>query len=1734
MSAKALLLLLIFVLAKNLSFGQLAFSVKDGNWDDPAVWSGNQVPNASFDVITIRHTVHVRSSAYPSSSPLVIDQAIVGADAFAGYLIIDSGSYLQVNHETGNDLTFSGSPTSGKIDVRGRLTASPGVVFSGNTESNFNYLAGSTYEHQSASAAIPLPTATYTANCTLLINGFTGSGTFSPAWNVPVGNVIYNCPHQGSGSVNFAGFLSHVRGSFDIQNTGTSGIIYFNQTGTSTLSASSAITIEGHLFVTGVSRVFLATTGIVEVYVAGDFTFNPDASSGSSQCVTSGAGTLFINGNTTMRRGSWNFSSGTNGNGTFNLNGSLYSSGAILTETGGGTSQGNLNFNGVSGTQTFDPTGVAATSINVTINNSSGVMVSDDLLLAGTLTLTQGSLILPDISLTLNGPIVQSNGSITTSASPALTIGGSGQLPAGLSIVNGSTFDSFQLNRASTTLVSNSNFTVGTLQLYAGNFTNNGAITIADGGLVDRKATSASATGMLSHAPEAAGGYHVRYTNTVELTTGPELPTNSSALLSFTKSGSDILTLNSDIIIHGDLTVSAGILSDGGTSRSITLLGNFRNDGNSNFSASTFTFGNSYSGTSLSGSTNPTFGNLNFLNNVVISSGFRVDANLTVGPGLVIPARTGTASFGGTTVINNAGTLNLSAVTILANGTVTANNSSFTVAGTFTVSGSGTFVATPGADITFNGNLSVTGTFTSYAKVIFADTTKMTGTGTKTFNDVTITGVLTPNSAYTVTGNLTLNGAGILNAGNSTTTFGGNTILSNTGTGHIIFNNMTIIAGKSITANSDFTITGATLTWNSGNFYSSAETTLGRAGTITLRGTGSIVFSTLTIASETTFTPNAPYAIKGDLNINGVLRAGNNTTVFGGTTSISTTGTPTISFNNLEIGAGDSLTSYPGTITINGNFASEGFFNANGGTVTFAGNTTKNISGTSVTSFNNINVSNGSAATDVSIESNQNLSGVLTLAANAHFDADGFANTSVFTLLSSGDNPTGDACVATLPSGSQVLGNVTVQRYISIEGPNNSRIYRYLSSSVVNARASDLQNEIPITGGFTGTSICSGCGTSPSAFWYDESVTTGGINGGYTPFPAVDNTEVLVPGRGYATFVRGNINPILGAGSARYDLRGPINSGLVNYNVTFTSSGVAANDGWNLIGNPYPSTIDWNATGWTKTNVNGTIYTLDNGVNPSRYATWNGSVGTNGGSRYIAAGQGFFIQTAKSLPSLTSTESTKVAGIQTTYFRLSGPTNALRITLVQGDQRDESIIHFRDSATTAFDVNYDAIKLKNLKNDDSNTPFLNLSTLSPQSSQKLAINSLPVFNCATTVSLDISDVPKGSYELNFSNLESFPEDVGIFLSDNLAVLGMPIDVRQQPKYIFQVTDQSNSYGSGRFEVIFSISPPPSPVTLLALPICPGNDACVTVENTQLGISYFLERKGIQIGQTLYGTGGPLSLTIPKDSLMSGSNLFEVWAQSSACSNSVSAQKDSIQVLDIYPVRQVTSSTECRTGSVTLTAAAIPADGHYNWYDAQNDLEPISGQSTSIFITPVLVKSKTYYVAAVSSQGCEGQRVPVVAAIVNFDDAAIVQVDGETLQSNFSTGNHWYLEEALLPDTTATIKINSSGKYKLEVKIGDCSTSVEHYFVITGLEKNPWFKAYPNPVTDLFLVDIPDEQDQISDPIIVNSVGQQIGVVRLIHLGATNHGQFDFSSYAAGLYYIKIISDNIIVVKIVKK
>ncbi|MFA7489519.1 MAG: hypothetical protein WCY58_02040 [Mariniphaga sp.] len=101
--------------------------------------------------------------------------------------------------------------------------------------------------------------------------------------------------------------------------------------------------------------------------------------------------------------------------------------------------------------------------------------------------------------------------------------------------------------------------------------------------------------------------------------------------------------------------------------------------------------------------------------------------------------------------------------------------------------------------------------------------------------------------------------------------------------------------------------------------------------------------------------------------------------------------------------------------------------------------------------------------------------------------------------------------------------------------------------------------------------------------------------------------------------------------------QGTFHAGEVSVSVTKTT-GIAAEFGYNLVGNPYPSSIDWKAeAGWNRSALenNNSGYDIwiwsESNLNYGAYNSTSASdEGTLGVSRYIAPTQGFFVKADQS------------------------------------------------------------------------------------------------------------------------------------------------------------------------------------------------------------------------------------------------------------------------------------------------------------------------------------------------------------------------------------------------------------------------------------------------------------------------------------------------------------------------
>lgn len=429
----------------------------------------------------------------------------------------------------------------------------------------------------------------------------------------------------------------------------------------------------------------------------------------------------------------------------------------------------------------------------------------------------------------------------------------------------------------------------------------------------------------------------------------------------------------------------------------------------------------------------------------------------------------------------------------------------------------------------------------------------------------------------------------------------------------------------------------------------------------------------------------------------------------------------------------------------------------------------------------------------------------------ANLNSNGF-----LTLIS---DSLGTARVAALVSPAQITGNVIVQRYI----PAVTRRSRQLTSPVSGFTYNQLIDDIFVTGPNGGIGFDISTTNNASINTYNEQTSNGRGNK-----PVQNINDALLPGLGAFVFIRGDRTlpspqwytpPFVPQNAVTLDFVGPINQGTISPQITYSPTGTPTNDGWNMVGNPFPSPIDWSLV--NKTGLTPFYYTL----NPST----GSSVAANAG--IIASGQGIFVQASSANPTITFSESSKVSGAPTNYFKTSTPP--LLITMTRDAlNSDVAMMNFNATNSRVFNNLEDAFKMTNA--------VVNLSLYA--GTTPVQINGLPLLSISATDTFDIGvDASAGNYFLRFNNLSVIPTGLNSYLIDRMLNTTLPIIAGVD--YPFSISSSPASFGK-RFAIVFSPLNP-LPIKLLSFNAAKSNDNVVLNWRTASELnmqSHILERK----------------------------------------------------------------------------------------------------------------------------------------------------------------------------------------------------------------------------------------------------------------------------------------------------
>jgi hypothetical protein len=403
-----------------------------------------------------------------------------------------------------------------------------------------------------------------------------------------------------------------------------------------------------------------------------------------------------------------------------------------------------------------------------------------------------------------------------------------------------------------------------------------------------------------------------------------------------------------------------------------------------------------------------------------------------------------------------------------------------------------------------------------------------------------------------------------------------------------------------------------------------------------------------------------------------------------------------VSLYNLNVPSGSNLTvaggqtlALLGDLNVGGSITGEGI-------LSMEGSAEQAVSGSGT--VNNLTIDNPNGVTIASGAGNTlSVTGTLT-------PVDGILTTNGNLRLKS--TSTATARVGVRGAGS-ISGNVTVERFL--EGSN--RIFQW--------RVMGFPYSTPVTlSDISGLAIDVNTNRSVMIFHEDldnaQYGSGGARNGGYEAFDAL--SDQIPAYRGFAAWVYGSSGATAGGGQ----LASPLtisSSGELNESGDFVSIPVTyhAGKGWNLVSNPYASSIDWRTIATTDgalVGVDATIYRW----NPidQTWVTFNGTENTGTGmNSVIESGAGFFVRTHAESPTLTISQSAKVETnsnstnlFRAAPFRLDLPSEAarlqksdrtgirMRVSGMGNPAPDEVYLDLsRNDATARFDSKYDAYSM---------------------------------------------------------------------------------------------------------------------------------------------------------------------------------------------------------------------------------------------------------------------------------------------------------------------------------------------------------------------------------------------------------------------------------------------------------
>lgn len=343
----------------------------------------------------------------------------------------------------------------------------------------------------------------------------------------------------------------------------------------------------------------------------------------------------------------------------------------------------------------------------------------------------------------------------------------------------------------------------------------------------------------------------------------------------------------------------------------------------------------------------------------------------------------------------------------------------------------------------------------------------------------------------------------------------------------------------------------------------------------------------------------------------------------------------------------------------------------------------------------------------------------------------------------------------------------------------------YISNGITNATISRVQQQLttgrnwyiasPVASATTSTINSS---TGSYMVRYDE------VHGSTTPW--ITENSTLTPLKGYIAISPINVNPTV-------IFSGVLNNGSQSIAVSRTLG--QTKEGFNLIGNPYPSHLTWTNAISGSANTLSTIWYRTKVENSYVFQTYNADdeIGVPAEvTGIVPPMQAFWVRANLGGGTISLNNTMRSHGISTNRLKIAAVSTdkqIVRLKVSNGTNSDETVLYFNDNAIDGFDT-YDSPKMSN-----NNSAIPEIFTMA--GSEKVVINGLKKICLDTEIQLGFMSLSTNNFSIRANELSNVPSDTKVILFDKFE--NIEKDLTGGIAYTFK-SDAVNSID--RFSIIF--------------------------------------------------------------------------------------------------------------------------------------------------------------------------------------------------------------------------------------------------------------------------------------------------------------------------------------------